>query len=58
MLPDVSVRELDREIILMLTNDNVISSNYQEQYALVDPTIPEFDSELNPLTPEQRSLQL
>ena len=43
--PDVSVRELDREIILMLSNDNVISTNYNENYgpdqAGFDPSIPE-----------------
>ncbi len=52
--PDVTVRELDREIILMLSNDNPMSSNYNEDYSLLDPTIPEFDSELNPLSEEDR----
>ncbi len=43
--PDVSVRELDREIILMLSNDNIISTNFNENYgpdqAGFDPSIPE-----------------
>ncbi len=52
--PDVSVRELDREIILMLSNDNSMSSNYNENYSLLDPTIPETDSQLNPLSEEDR----
>ena len=43
--PDVSVRELDREIILMLSNDNIISTNYSENFgpdqAGFDPSIPE-----------------
>jgi hypothetical protein len=39
--PDVSVRESDREIILYLSNENPLSSNYREGYSLVDPTVPE-----------------
>jgi len=43
--PDVAVREMDREIILTLTNDNPISTNYHENYGLgqggFDPSIPE-----------------
>ena len=43
--PDVSVRELDREIILMLSNNNPISTNFNEAYGPdqggFDPSIPE-----------------
>ncbi len=40
--PDVTVRELDREIILMLSNENALSNNYQEKYMEFDPAIPEI----------------
>ena len=43
--PDVAVRELDREVILMLSNDNIVSTNYNEAYGPqqggFDPSIPE-----------------
>jgi hypothetical protein len=39
--PDVAVRELDREIILMLSNANTLSNNYQENYVEFDPSIPD-----------------
>lgn len=54
--PDVTVRELDREIILMLSNDNPISNNYQEDYLEFDPTIPDSLNGVY-LTPEQRSYE-
>ncbi len=44
--PDVAIQEMDREIILMLTNNNPVSSNYQEGYGTTneltgfDPSIP------------------
>ena len=41
--PDVTVQELDREIILMLDNP-LNSNNYQEKYAVVDPFLPAPDS--------------
>jgi hypothetical protein len=53
--PDVAVQEMDREIILMLSNNNAVSNNYQEGYGTADnrtgfdPGIPEFDSEGNAL---------
>jgi hypothetical protein len=53
--PQVKVRELDREIILFLSNDDALSSNYLEGYRLIDPTIPEVDEEGNPLTDDERS---
>ncbi|MEY3398538.1 MAG: hypothetical protein RL220_1132, partial [Bacteroidota bacterium] len=53
--PDVEVLELDKEIILFLTNEQAISSNYQEAYALADPTIPETGPDGGQLTEEERS---
>jgi hypothetical protein len=41
--PDVTVQELDREVILMLENP-INSNNYQEKYAVVDPFLPAPDS--------------
>ncbi|MBL7941303.1 MAG: T9SS C-terminal target domain-containing protein [Flavobacteriales bacterium] len=52
--PEVGVQEMDREIILYLTNENALSNNYHESYALEDPTIPPVNSEGTPLAPEQR----
>ncbi|MFN8776149.1 MAG: T9SS C-terminal target domain-containing protein, partial [Flavobacteriales bacterium] len=57
--PDVTVREMSREVILMLSNDNPISTNYQENYGPdqggFDPSIPEELSDGTQLTDEQRS---
>jgi hypothetical protein len=53
--PDVVVRELENELILMWTNENPMSSNLEEGYMLKDPTIPETDINGNPYTDEERS---
>jgi hypothetical protein len=53
--PDVTVRELDGELILMLTNNNPASNNYQEQYSEFDPSIPEQLQDGTNLTLEERS---
>lgn len=53
--PDVSVVELENEIILMWNNDSPLSSNYHEQYQLLDPTIPELRPDGTPYTDEERS---
>ena len=59
--PDVAVQELNREIILMLTNDNPISTNYNEGYGTLnaqagfDPGIPEELSDGTPLNQEDRT---
>ncbi|MFO0387164.1 MAG: T9SS C-terminal target domain-containing protein, partial [Flavobacteriales bacterium] len=53
--PDVEVREMSREIILYLSNDNALSSNYREEYEMVDPTIPPSNSNGVALTEAQRS---
>jgi hypothetical protein len=37
--PDVAVQELDREIILYLSNNNIASNNYQETYNLLNPDV-------------------
>ena len=57
--PDVTIQELDKEIILMLSNDNAISTNYQENYGPgqggFDPSIPEELADGTQLTEEDRS---
>ncbi len=57
--PDVTIQELDKEIILMLSNDNAISTNFQENYGPsqggFDPSIPEELADGTQLTEEQRS---
>ncbi len=52
--PDVTVQEMENEIILMLTNENRLSSNYNEGYALIDPTTPFTTSNGTPLSDDQR----
>jgi hypothetical protein len=46
--PDVTIQELDEEIILYLTNNNSISTNYLEEFGAngdgFDASIPEFNS--------------
>ncbi|MCB0762534.1 MAG: T9SS C-terminal target domain-containing protein, partial [Flavobacteriales bacterium] len=39
--PDVQIQELNRELILTLTNENPLSNNYHEGYLAFDPGIPE-----------------
>ena len=53
--PDVTIQELDKELILYLTNDNPISNNYQEQYTKFDPGVPEYNSSNELLDSLQRS---
>ena len=38
--PDVTIQELENELILYLTNDNPLSNNVGEEYRAVDPSIP------------------
>ena len=40
--PDMTVAEFDKELILYLTNENVLSNNYRERYHKNDPTIPDI----------------
>ncbi len=61
--PDVAVQEMDREIILMLSNSNAVSNNYQEGYGTADnrtgfdPGIPEAKSDGTPLVFNDRRYQ-
>ena len=43
--PDVTIQELENELILYLTNDNPISNNYNEEYTTFDPGTPEWTSD-------------
>jgi hypothetical protein len=59
--PDVAFQELNREVILMLSNDNPISTNYQEGYGVInqkagfDPGIPEELADGTQFTLEERT---
>ncbi|MFN0031936.1 MAG: T9SS type A sorting domain-containing protein [Flavobacteriales bacterium] len=53
--PDVTVQELNREIILMLSNENSISNNYKEKYSEFDPGIPDSLSDGTVLSQSDRS---
>lgn len=53
--PDVTVQELQNEVILFLSNENPLGSNFNEGYMLKDPTIPEVLSDGTPLSDEDRS---
>jgi hypothetical protein len=53
--PDVTVAELENEIILMWSNEIPLSSNYHEGYSLIDPTIPELKPDGTPYSAEERS---
>ena len=56
--PDVTVRELENEIILMLSNESAISNNYLEGYSEFDAAIPEEIESLGlTFTEEERSYQ-
>ncbi|PCJ81786.1 MAG: hypothetical protein COA49_04595, partial [Bacteroidetes bacterium] len=42
--PDLTIQELENEVIIYLTNENPISNNFQETYTAIDPSIPnEFE---------------
>ena len=53
--PDVTVQELENELILYLTNENPISNNYAEGYTAVDPGIPKELTDGTVLEEEDRS---
>lgn len=53
--PDVTIQELNQEIILMLSNDNSISNNYKEKYSEFDPGIPDSLSDGTVLSKADRS---
>lgn len=37
--PDLKIRELDKEIVISISNNEAISNNYNESYTAVDPVI-------------------
>ena len=39
--PDVEIQEMDRELVLYWTNENILSNNFSEDYMAFDPGIPE-----------------
>ena len=45
--PDVTIQELENELILYLTNDNSLSNNFHEDYVMFDPGIPKMDIDGN-----------
>ena len=45
--PDVTIQELENELILFLTNNNPLSNNYLEEYLQLDPGIPKLDVDGN-----------
>jgi len=45
--PDVTIQELENELILYLTNDNSLSNNFHEDYVMFDPGIPKMDVDGN-----------
>lgn len=53
--PDVTIQELNKEIILMLTNENPLSNNYLENYLEFDPSIPDSTSDGTLLSQEEKS---
>jgi hypothetical protein len=61
--PDVAIQELDREVILMITN-SINSNNYNEEYLVIDPfqaapdSIDTDDDGVNdtPLTQEEKEI--
>ena len=53
--PDVTIQELENELILYLTNENPLSNNYREDYLQLDPGIPKLDIEGNPIDSLTRS---
>ncbi|MEC8663246.1 MAG: T9SS C-terminal target domain-containing protein, partial [Bacteroidota bacterium] len=55
--PDVTIQELENELILYLTNDNPISNNFQETYTAIDPGISKELPDGTLLTEEDRSYE-
>ncbi|NQX90758.1 MAG: T9SS C-terminal target domain-containing protein, partial [Flavobacteriales bacterium] len=39
--PELTIQELDQELILYLSNENTLSNNFNEEYTAFDPEIPE-----------------
>ena len=55
--PDVTIQELENELILYLTNNNPISNNFQETYTAIDPGISKELPDGTLLTEEDRSYE-
>ena len=53
--PDVTIQELENELILYLTNDNPISNNFNETFTAIDPGISKELPDGTLLTEEERS---
>ena len=53
--PDVTIQELENELILFLTNNNPISNNFEEGFQAVDPSIPKEREDGTQYTDEERS---
>lgn len=53
--PDVRIVELDRELILTISNDNFASNNFNEDYIAFDPATPEVTTDGDPLSEIDRS---
>ncbi|MDG1262774.1 MAG: T9SS C-terminal target domain-containing protein [Flavobacteriales bacterium] len=53
--PDVTIQEMENELILYLSNENGLSNNFNEEYITVDPEIPTIAFDGTPLTDEDRS---
>ena len=45
--PDVTIQEMENELILYLTNNNPLSNNFREDYRQLDPGIPKVDVDGN-----------
>jgi len=41
--PDVTIQELENEVIIYLTNNNSLSNNFHEDYVMFDPGIPKLN---------------
>ena len=53
--PDMTIQELENELILYFTNANPLSNNYGEEYMALDPSIPTELEDGTVLTDEERS---
>ena len=53
--PDMTIQELENELILYFTNANPLSNNYGEEYMAMDPSIPTELEDGTVLTDEERS---
>ena len=53
--PDMTIQELENELILYLTNNNPISNNFKETYTAIDPGVSKELPDGTPLTDEDRS---